>query len=230
MRLRHTAALLCPFALAIGCSHESGPAPAPTPEPPALVATPLPETVRAHLGEGPIAVYGANVYSPGQEIYKALRQEDSLMAFLACQGEPDRVEVRENESPGAPPLIFLEYSRHSLGQHGTVEIEPTRAGYYAASPIDPSGRLGPAKSPEKPRSEPKTSLQKPKERPPVTPPPAPPESQPAGEPSPAVEQKPAMPQPTPRQSDECPIEPWRADCRSLCGAGATWEWCSYRDQ
>jgi len=31
------------------------------------------------------------------------------------------------------------------------------------------------------------------------------------------------------KEEECPIEPWRTDCRDLCVAGAGWEWCSSRD-
>jgi hypothetical protein len=218
-------------ALATGCGTDNGPPPQPADEkPPAPVAS-LPKTVTEHLGKGPMPVYGANVYSSGQEIYKALRQEDSLMAFLTCQGEPDRVEVRENETPGAPPLIFLEYNRRAVAR-GTVEIEPTASGYYAAHPLDPSGSLkGPAKPPEHPFQPP------PKSNKPSTP--REPESRPR-EPEPTREavpspgppappSKPEAPQPTAKQADECPIEPWRADCRSLCAGGATWEWCSYRD-
>jgi hypothetical protein len=219
--------------LAIGCTHETAPVQPVPPVAPQPVISKLSETLSSHLGKGPITVFGANVYSPGQEIYKALRQEDSLMAFLACQGEPDRVEVRENESPGAAPMIFLEYTRRSVS-HGTVEIEPTRSGYYAASPIDPSGRLGstPVKPPEKPKSDSKGDRSKQTEKERETRPPTPPEPEDEGTtpPTPStLPPTPAAPQPTPKQSDECPIEPWRADCRSLCAGGATWEWCKYKD-
>jgi len=39
--------------------------------------------------------------------------------------------------------------------------------------------------------------------------------------------KPPSPAPTAtaRQTLECPIDPDRADCRALCTAGATHEWC-----
>ena len=33
------------------------------------------------------------------------------------------------------------------------------------------------------------------------------------------------PLPTARQSLECPIDPARADCRTLCAASSTYEWC-----
>jgi len=33
------------------------------------------------------------------------------------------------------------------------------------------------------------------------------------------------PDPTARQSLECPIDPGRADCRALCAGHATYEWC-----
>lgn len=229
MRRRQLVPILAwSIAFAVACGHESGPAPAaPDPKPLPLAVEPPPE-VAAHLGEGPLAVYGANVYSPGQEIYKALRQEDSLMAFLACQGEPDRVEVRENESPGAAPLIFLEYTRRGLAQHGTVELEPNRSGYYMAHPIDPSSRLKSAKPAEP--VHPRQPAPKPKPAPkPTTPSPEPePELEPAAPVEPA-EAAPAIPEPTPAQQDECPIEPWRSDCRKLCVPGAEFEWCSYRD-
>jgi hypothetical protein len=207
------------IAFALGCSHEQGPPPAPPPSAAAPQPTP-PSAVAEQVGGGPVAVYGASVYSPGQEIYKALRQEDSLMAFLACQGEPDRLEVLEN--PGAAPRIILEYSRAGLARHGTVEIAPSAAGYYAAQPIDPSGVLK-AAAPKK-RSEPATKpspAAKSKPRPATAP--AQPEP-PAAETRP----EPARPQPTPTQLDTCPIEPWRADCRAACVPGATWEWCSDR--
>jgi len=232
MSLRRLAPILAwsiALALASGCGHENGPPPAPSPAP-SIPAPALPSVVTGHMGEGPIQVYGANVYSAGQEIYKALRQEDSLMAFLACQGEPDRVEVRENDDPDALPRIILEYTRRAHPNRGTVTIEPTASGYYAARPIDPSGSLksAPEKRPESP-AHPNKPAPKPKEpqaRPPsreperVPEPPAPTEP-----PQPA----PAIPQPTHAQFDECPIEPWRADCRDLCVSGASWEWCSYRD-
>lgn len=231
MRSQRLAPILAwSIAVALGCGHENGPPPAPMPATSSQAAV-MPPAVSSQVGEGPIAVYGANVYSPGQEIYKALRQEDSLMAFLACQGEPDRLEVRENEDPGALPRIILEYTRRTLPQHGTVEIEPTASGYYAARPIDPSGSLSSAPArrpadlthPSKPAPTPKQTPARPpnrqleSEREPEPPPPE------------APAEAPAIPEPTPAQQDECPIEPWRADCRNLCVPGASWEWCSYRD-
>ena len=221
------------IAVASGCGHESGPAPISEPTAPAATAT-VPSTVSSHVGEGPLPVFGASVYSPGQEIYKALRQEDSLMAFLACQGEPDRLEVRESDASGAPPRIILEYTRRSVPR-GTVEIEPTTSGYYAARPIDPSGHL--ASSASKPGAEPPAHPSKPAPSPKPTPTPArslAPEREPERKPTAPPEAeapppKPALPQPSPSQHDECPIEPWRSDCRDLCVPGASWEWCAYRD-
>jgi hypothetical protein len=40
----------------------------------------------------------------------------------------------------------------------------------------------------------------------------------------ATAERPAAP-PTMAQSLECPIDPTRADCQSLCVAGAQHEWC-----
>jgi hypothetical protein len=190
--------------------------------------------VASHVGDGPLAVFGASVYSPGQEIYKQLRQEDSLMAFLACQGEPDRLEVLEN--PGAAPRILLEYSRSGVAKRGTVEIAPSAAGYYAAQPIDPNGSLKsvPKRAPKRgdPAAKPKPApAGRPKAAPTPSPAPAQ-EPEPSEEPAASPESQrpaPAGPQPSSTQLDECPIEPWRADCKNLCSPGATWEWCSYRD-
>jgi hypothetical protein len=224
--------LMAWFALAAGCGSENGPPPSARPlEPAPSPAIAVPPAVVSHIGEGPVAVHGASVYSPGQEIYKALRQEDSLMAFLACQGEPDRLEVRENEDADALPRVILEYTRRGVAQRGTVAIEPTASGYYAARPIDPNGRLSGA--PTKPAAD---SVTHPRKSAPQRPAPArsprEPEPEPASQPppeAPAEAPVPATAQPTAAQRDECPIEPWRADCRDLCVAGAGWEWCSYRD-
>jgi hypothetical protein len=217
--IARSAFLLAAALCAVACASN------PPPPPPSLLPPPKPQAsapaaVIESAGDGPLQVYGASVYSPGQEIYKQLRQEDSLMAFLACQGEPDRVEVIE--TPGESPRIVLEYSRSGLRQRGTVDIAPSRGGFYAAEPIDPSGRLSSAKSePPRRRAPPK-----------ATPKPAPqPQDEPGPEPAPeeTAAPEPSVPEPSPSQLDECPIEPWRPDCRALCGPGAAWEWCSYRD-
>lgn len=66
---------------------------------------------------------------------------------------------------------------------------------------------------------------------PPTPPP-PPEAVEASEvatPEPAIEPEPIALRPSPEQIDDCPIEPWREDCRELCAPGASWEWCGYRE-
>jgi len=210
------------IALALaGCSHESGPAPAPTPTAAPEPRATAPSAVPDLIGQGPIRVYGASVYAPGQEIYKQLRQEDSLMAFLACQGEPDRLEVLEN--PDGAPRIILEYTRPGL-RRGTVEVAPSQAGYYAARPLDPNGSLkGPGRKPTPPAAKPKPAV-KPKA---ATPSPAEEPETEAAEPEP-IPSTPAGPLPSAAERDECPIEPWRDDCRALCTPGATWEWCSYR--
>jgi hypothetical protein len=211
--------LLAAALLAVGCASNPPPPPAPAPQPAEPQAS-APPAVTESAGDGPLQVYGASVYSPGQEIYKQLRQEDSLMAFLACQGEPDRVEVIE--SGGDAPRIVLEYSRSGLRQRGTVEIAPSPAGFYAAQPIDPSGRLSSKAAPPRRKAPPPKSAA-PRSEPAPEPEPEP--EAPAAEPAP----EPAAPEPSPSQLDECPIEPWRSDCRALCVPGAAWEWCSYRD-
>ncbi|HVQ24205.1 MAG TPA: hypothetical protein VMV01_03465 [Planctomycetota bacterium] len=220
-----TEALLAAALLAVGCASNPPPAPAPAPPSAEQPRAAAPPAAAEQAGEGPLPVYGASVYSPGQEIFKQLRQEDSLMAFLACQGEPDRVEVIE--SPGDQPRIVLEYTRSGLRQRGTVEIAPSPGGYYAAQPIDPSGRLSTARSEPPRRKAPPPKSSAPKAKPAATPraEPAPEPEEPAAETAP----EPAVPEPDPSQLDECPIEPWRSDCRSLCVPGASWEWCSYRD-
>jgi len=231
LRVWIVAPLLIAVALAAACRSRSGP-PQDAPRAARVPVATAPPAVAEQVGEGPVAVYGANVYSPGQKIYKELRQEDSLMAFLACQGEPDRVEVVEN--PGAAPLIRLEYSRGGLPHKGTVEIAPSPAGYYAAQPIDPNGSLkrSQSKKAKKSSESPSRPAPLPKRPKPAPPPDDPPSvdvpSEEAAEPVAAPEASP-LPEPTAGQQDECPIEPWRSDCRDLCGPGAAWEWCEYED-
>lgn len=191
-----------------------------------------PPTVAAQVGHGRLPVHGASLYAPGQEIYKELRQQESLMAFLACQGEPDFVEVVAH--PGAPK-IYLYYTRRGLSQTGTVEIYPSDAGFYAARPIDPKLR-GPAPPPKRapnpppPRPTPSVKPKPPAPEPAPEPEP-PPEVEPAPEPEtePAPEPEPRWPEPSAQQRDDCPIEPWRKDCRELCVEGAPWEWCDYHE-
>ncbi|MEM7412545.1 MAG: hypothetical protein AAF430_20105 [Myxococcota bacterium] len=217
--------LLLLVVLALGCrtpggGRSGGSSSQPTQTPPA---------VQEQVGDGPVKVYGANVYSPGQAIYKELRQQDSLMAFLACQGEPDRLEVVQH--PGAPKIV-LEYRRRGVLQTGTVEIEPGPYGFYTARPINPQGRLpSSAQAPSRP------SRPKPPSRPSHESRPAPPREAPPREPDPpeiveppVIEEPadpPSIPLPNDEQLDDCPIEPWRQDCQDLCGPNASWEWCGY---
>lgn len=189
-------------------------------------AVTAPPTVRAQTGEGRLPVYGASLYAPGQEIYKELRQQESLMAFLDCQGEPDFVEVVAH--PGAP-RIYLYYTRRGLARTGTVEIYPSEAGFYAAKPIDPELRGPDAPAPRpapKPRPKPKP---RPAPEPAPEPEPAPAPPAPEPEPVPEPEPEPRWPEPTQQQRDDCPIEPWRRDCRELCADDAPWEWCDYQE-
>jgi hypothetical protein len=209
------------LALAAGCASSNAPPPAAPRPPHAPRAAAAPPTVAEQVGKKPVKVYGASVYSPGQKIFQELRQEESLMAFLACQGEPDRVEVVEN--PDGAPRILLEYSRGGLAQRGTVEIAPSPAGFYAAQPIDPKGSLkrGSAEQPRRPAPPPKQPPKDRERRPDPRPPPV---EEPA-----EVQAEPALPQPTSAQLEECPIEPWRSDCHDLCGPDAGWDWCQYED-
>lgn len=183
-------------------------------------------TIAEQLGEGRTQVFGASVYSPGQKIYKELRQQDSLMAFLACQGEPDRVEVLPGED-GSAPRILLEYRRKGLRQTGTVTIEESPDGFYAARPIDPKGLSG-RRTPPPPQKKPAPKpAPKPESLPPspLTPPPPAPSPQESGAVSDEAPEAPPLP--TQDQLDECPIEYWRDDCRELCIPDAPWEWCAY---
>ena len=181
-----------------------------------------PASVTEQVGEGPVKVYGASVYSPGQAIYKELRQQDSLMAFLACQGEPDRLEVVHH--PGAPRIV-LEYRRRGLSQTGTVEIEASPGGYYTARPINPQGRLPsssrPASPPKPPRRAPPQHESRPAPPPPT--PPAP-EPEPEAAPEPPVDEpEPQVPQPSSEQLDDCPDRTLAAGLpgplRTECGVG-----------
>jgi hypothetical protein len=109
-------------------------------------------TFAAHSGKGKIKVYGASLYSDGQRIFKKLRQQDTLNAFLVCQGEPDFVEI----APGGADRITLTYSRRSAHEPGTVQIVRSTKGYYVAQPIKPPKGRQPAPKPPPPPPPPPT--------------------------------------------------------------------------
>jgi len=199
--------------------------------------------ILASAGGGDVPVHGASLYSAGQKIFRELRQEETLNAFLDCRGEPDLVRV----APGARK-VTLTYRRAGIERKGTVDITWSAHGYWVAGPLKPLEQPGRAPSPAPvapPRGAPAPA---PHHAPAPSPGVAPEEPAPGGEPTTeapetpeaetpeaetpqAPEEVPAPeptgPQPTEAQRYECPIEPWRRDCKALCVEGATWEWCEY---
>ena len=197
-----------------------------------------PSAIEEAQGEGRKPVFREkNLNATGHRVYKALRQQETLNAFLECQGEPDYVEVKPGQGDNAP-VVVLTYTRRSAPQRGTVNVTPSPAGYYVASPIKPPSATTAKPPTTVPSDEPK-QVKKP---PPAPPPPVPPtepepeaeaeaEAPEIAEPE-AEEREPEVveergPQPSEAQLEDCPIEDWRRDCEDLCVEGATWEWCSY---
>jgi hypothetical protein len=173
-----------------------------------------PSTIDAERGEGRLRVHGENdLNAPGHRVFRALRQEETLNAFLVCQGDPDYVEVKPAPE-GQAPEIELTYSRRGLPQRGTVKIQWSESGYYVALPI------------------------KPEETPPAPPAPHPPPPPPGCPTEPwrrecrdlCTESAPwewCSRLPTEEQLRRCPTEPWSRDCEDLCMENAPWEWCRY---
>src|SRR5262245_759231 len=79
------------------------------------------EKLKVH-GQGPATV--------GQVVWRALRNEDSLRAFLARQGEPDALEIQGGAlSRFSQKTIILYYTRRGVGAPHSIRLEPAREGY-----------------------------------------------------------------------------------------------------
>jgi hypothetical protein len=190
--------------------------------------------ILANAGGGDLPVHGASLYSAGQKIFRELRQEETLNAFLDCRGEPDLVRV----APEARK-VTLTYRRAGIERRGTVDITWSAHGYWVAGPLKPLELPGAAPTPVAPQKA--SPAPAPRPAPAPSPEAAPEAPAPAGEPVPETPEapetppppeempapEPTGPQPTDAQRHECPIEPWRSDCKQLCVEGAAWEWCEY---
>jgi len=149
---------------------------------------------------GPLKVYGARRAAAGQRIYDSLRREPELWAFFDEQGEPDTIEVVG--SRWEPKRFVLTYRRDDAGRPRRIELDPSIGGYVAQTP-------------ELLRSERVVRHEEPRTAPPER-------ARPSRKATQAVA---VAPPATTVQRLECPIDRRRADCRALCVAGATHEWC-----
>jgi hypothetical protein len=149
---------------------------------------------------GPLKVYGAHKTAAGQRIYRSLRHEPELRAFFDEQGEPDTIEV-----VGArwePKRLVLTYRRDDAGRPRRIELDPSNDGYVAQTPeLLRSERVVRHEEPQTEQPEPARRSRN------------------------ATQTVVAPPPATAVQRLECPIDRRRADCRALCVAGATHEWC-----
>jgi len=159
-----------------------------------------PEPWDMYGNAGPLKVYGARRTAAGQRIYDSLRHEPELRAFFDEQGEPDTIEVVG--SRWEPKRLVVTYRRDDAGRPRRIELDPSIRGYVAQTP-------------ELLRSERVVRREEPRAEPP----------EPARPPRHAAQAVMVPPPATAVQRLECPIDRRRADCRALCVAGATHEWC-----
>lgn len=157
-----------------------------------------------YANKGPFPVHGVSPQSPGPRLFQQILKSPQLTAFLRSQKNPDTLEVVDSESGDLE--VLLVYSRPSNPPTRRIVVErsgdrllaypPTR---LDGSPLD-SGRPS---QPATPREE-----------------------APEAQDLPVVEApEREIPIPTEIQNLECPIDPYRSDCRGLCVPGAPYEWC-----
>ncbi len=192
-----------------------------------------------------LKVHGADRATAGQLVWRSLKEQESLRAFLASHGEPDTLEIRGGRF--AQKTIILYYTRRSAGPPYSIRLDPGRNRFVPRAPerIEKQGsQASGARARPHPRSEGSRGRQSTPapESPARTIEPAPRRS---GGPRPArsVEPAPAAtpagaeshePQARPTghhggatadQRVNCPIDPTRWDCRALCSPGADYDWC-----
>jgi len=173
----------------------------------------------AYAGEK-LRVHGQDPATDGQKVWRALREEDSLRAFLARQGEPDSLEILGGTmSTFSQKTIILYYTRRGMGPPHSIRLEPAKDGYVPRSSepltVPPTsdrgtsgGRRG--RAPDVDDSAPMGAshgADADTEAPPARP----------G----TVRRKAA----TAEQRVTCPVDPTRPDCQALCASDATLEWC-----
>jgi hypothetical protein len=161
-----------------------------------------PKAWDSYPDSGPLQVYGADLTSPGQQIFQGLLREPSVEALLSREGVPDTLEVVGSRQK--PKQIVLSYTRKAAGKPHRIVLDSGEDGFVArasepiAAPKAASKRGRSAKPPRKNVEEPGIARAK--------------------EPAKAST-------PTAQQRLECPIDATRADCRALCRGGASYEWC-----
>ena len=154
-----------------------------------------------HPDSGPLRVYGAELTSPGQEVFQSLLRQPSLEAVLSREGVPDTLEVVGSRYK--PKQILLTYTRRGAGPPRRIVLDAGDKGFVARAP-EPCATPTPAprrvRAPAQPRK--------------------------TREPAAVRENEPSAERtPTARQQLECPIDGARADCKALCKPGASYEWC-----
>jgi hypothetical protein len=175
----------------------------------------------AYAGEK-LKVHGQDPATAGPVVWRALKSEDSLRAFLARQGEPDSLEIQGGRlSKFSQKTIILYYTRRSMGAPHSIRLEPSREGYVprASEPLSasPTADQAPGTTGRHKKSD-SGSMD------------APPgaydaggtEAPPAGDARPAPVRRKAA---TAEQRVTCPVDPTRPDCQALCAGDATQEWC-----
>ena len=203
-----------------------------------------------HGGEV-LPVRGASPGSPGQVIYRTLRDDPSLRRTLDRQGEPDTLEVQGGRL--SPKTIILRYTRPSIGTPQVIVLAPSGDGFVVRGPvaIGPSHAVRRRASRGRPSVPPETGAgtSEPVER----------EENgavredghrrnggaardgdgardggavrasdrvpDAGDGGGSVERRSRSPQPSAEQALGCPIDPSRPDCQAFCTPGADHEWC-----
>jgi hypothetical protein len=152
-----------------------------------------------YADRGALPIRGARRSAPGPSIYRALQRDAGTVPLLAGRGEPDTVEVVNRR--GRARRVVFTYRGARDGVPRRIVIEPSNRvrGKRAQGASAASSRLGRRRGVA--RSRPVTLAAT--------------ESDPT----------PATATLTARQALECPIDPERPDCRSVCGRRRDYEWC-----
>jgi hypothetical protein len=175
----------------------------------------------AYAGEK-LKVHGQDPATAGQVVWRALKDEGSLRAFLARQGEPDSLEIQGGRFSGfSQKTIILYYTRRGMGPPHSIRLEPAKDGYVprASEPLSapPTADKGPSPTGRR-KFDDGSTMDAPRG-------PADAgdtEAPPASDARPAPVRRKAA---TAEQRVTCPVDPTRPDCQALCASDATQEWC-----
>lgn len=169
----------------------------------------------AYAGEK-LKVHGQDPATAGQVVWRALKDEDSLRAFLARQGEPDSLEIQGGRlSRFSQKTIILYYTRRGMGPPHSIRLEPARDGYVPRAPE-------PLSAPPTPSTTGRYKSDSPMDAPRGPADAGDTEAPPASEARPGPVKRKAA---TAEQRVTCPVDPTRPDCQALCASDATQEWC-----